>query len=299
MTGAGPRHLRIATRGSALAQWQAGHVAALVADAAPGTTCELVVVTTAADQRLATPIWELGGKGAFCKEVQAAVLDGRADLAVHSAKDLPSATPVGLLLAAVPTRADARDVLVGSTLDGLPPGAVVGTGSMRRRVQLAQLRGDLTFEGLRGNIATRLERAGEFGAIVVAKAALDRLGLSGAIAEVLEVATMVPQVGQGALAVECRADDGDAVALARKIEDADARCAVDAERAFLETLGGDCDLPAGAHAIVDHAAGAVRLTGILATPDHATVHRSEAEAGLDEPAAAGRDLARVLRALAV
>ncbi|MGH9136037.1 MAG: hydroxymethylbilane synthase, partial [Acidimicrobiales bacterium] len=188
--------LRIATRGSELALWQARHVAGLLAD-----DVELVVVETSADRRQELEIWQLGGKGAFAKEVQAAVLDGRADLAVHSAKDLPSVTPPGLHLAAVPERADPRDALVGRRLAELPPGARVATGSNRRRVQLADQRPDLTFTGLRGNIATRLRRVaeGDVDAVVVAAAALTRLGRLGEAAEVLDPSDVVPQVGQGAL----------------------------------------------------------------------------------------------------
>jgi len=164
--------LRLSTRGSRLALWQAEHVAALLTRSDPDLTIELVVVATHGDRRQDIPIWELGGKGVFVKEVQAAVLDGRADMAVHSAKDLPSITPAELVIAAVPERGDPRDALVGATLESLPPGGQVATGSVRRRAQLAALRPDLTFSGLRGNIATRLGQAQQHDAIVVAVAAL-------------------------------------------------------------------------------------------------------------------------------
>ncbi len=196
--------LRIATRGSALARWQAEHVGESLRSADPTVTVELVVVETSGDRNLEVPIWEMGGKGVFVKEVQAAVLAGQADVAVHSAKDLPAVTHDDLVIAAVPRRADARDALVGSTLDDLAAGAVVATGSVRRRAQLAWLRPDLTFAGLRGNIDTRLRRAGEYGAIVVAAAALDRLGLADRATQLLSPSVMLPQVGQGSLAVECR-----------------------------------------------------------------------------------------------
>ncbi len=170
---------------------------------------ELVVIATSGDQRRDVPVWELGGQGVFVKEVQAAVLDGRADVAVHSAKDLPSWTPEGLVLAAITERADPRDALVGTRLADLQPGAQVATGSVRRRAQLAWVRPDLTFTGLRGNIGTRLERVPDGGAVVVAAAALARLGLLDRAAEILPTAVMLPQVGQGAIGVECRAgDDG-------------------------------------------------------------------------------------------
>ena len=200
-----PRPLRVATRGSELARWQARRVAAML-----GGDVELLVITTTGDTRTDVPIHAVGGTGIFVKEVQQAVLDERADLAVHSAKDLPaSAAPEGIVLAAVPERNDPRDALVGSTLDALPAGGRVGTGSVRRRAQLAALRPDLTFGELRGNVPTRVERAGEFDAIVVAAAALERLGLEDRAAEILDPSVMLPQVGQGALAVECRTDDAE------------------------------------------------------------------------------------------
>jgi len=270
------RRLRAATRGSALALWQTEHVAALVRVAHPDVEIEPVVVETTADRRLDIPIAAMGGKGVFVKEVQAALLDGRADLAVHSAKDLPSTTVDGLALAAVPTRADPRDVLVGATLDALAPGAHVATGSARRRVQLAHARPDLRFSGLRGNIATRLQRVGEFDAVVMAKAALDRLGLTPDVVDVLDADVVVPQVGQGALAIECRADDAEVLGL------------LAAERAFLAELGGVCNQPAGAHAVVVD--GAIRLTGVLASTDERVLRRLTLEGGDGE--AIGRDLAR-------
>lgn len=281
------RTLRIATRGSPLARWQAEHVAARL-----GGPTELVVVDTNADRRLDVPIWELGGKGAFVKEVQAAVLDGRADVAVHSAKDLPSAPLAGLALAAVPERGDPRDALVGGRLADLRPGATVATGSLRRRAQLADLRPDLTFAGLRGNMATRLEKAAGFDAIVVAAVALERLALGDRIAEILDVAKMVPQVGQGALAIECRDDDEEALAALQPIEHEPSRRAVDAERAFLAELGGDCDLPAGAHAVPTVEGGSLQMEGLLASPDGHTVLRRRDEG--DAPEALGRRVARHL-----
>jgi hydroxymethylbilane synthase len=291
-------HLRAATRGSALALWQTDHVTALLAAAGRArgvdVTVEKVVVETVADARLDIPIWEMGGKGVFVKEVQAAVLDGRADLAVHSGKDLPALTPDELVVAAVPERADPRDVLVGSTLDGLPVGGLVATGSVRRRAQLAWRRPDLTFTGLRGNIATRLSKAGEFDAIVMAAAALDRLelDLSDRVVEVLETAVMLPQVAQGALAVECRGTDDVARSLLADIEHGPSRAAVDAERAFLAELGGDCDLPAGAHATL--AGGVLTVEGLLASMDGHVVLRERREVPVAEGEAAGRALARYL-----
>jgi hydroxymethylbilane synthase len=286
--------LRVATRGSALARWQADHVVALLGKVDPGIDVEVVVVETSGDRRLDVPIWEMGGKGVFVKEVQAAVLDGRADLAVHSAKDLPSTTPDGLVIAAVPERADSRDALVGATLTDLPKGSVVATGSLRRQAQLAHVRPDLRFEGLRGNMATRLDRVGRDGitAVVAAAAALDRLGVADRIAERLDVDVMLPQVGQAALAVECRLDDNDTRCALERVEHRPSRRAVDAERGFLAELGGDCALPAAAHATL--AGDSVRVRGLVATPDGATVVRHEVSGPASAGAALGRSVARHL-----
>ena len=279
--------LRAATRGSALARWQTAHIAELLGNAAD---VEPILVTTTGDRLADEPISAMGGKGVFVKEVQAAVLDGRADFAVHSAKDLPAATPDGLVIAAVPLRADPRDVLVGCRLSDLPEGGVVATGSARRRVQLRELRSDLRFAELRGNIGTRLAKAPEFDAVVMAKAALDRLGEHPPVVDVLSCEAMVPQVGQGALAVECRADNGRVCSALAAIQDPVTRREVDAERAFLATLGGDCTLPAGAHA---HVRGdKLVMRAVLADgPDG----RCHAVFGEDEDGEAlGRSLARQL-----
>jgi hydroxymethylbilane synthase len=278
--------LRAATRGSPLARWQADHVADLLegAEAAP------VVVQTTGDREHDRPLAELGGKGVFVKEVQAAVLDRRADYAVHSAKDLPSTTPDGLVIAAVPQRADPRDALVGRSLAELAAGDTVATGSARRRAQLAALRPDLAFVGLRGNIDTRLAAAEAHGAVVVAKAALDRLGRSEAIAEVLDPSVVLPQAGQGALAVECRLDDEVTRAFLAGIDHEPTHRALRAERAFLAELGGDCELPAGAYAVTDGAG--VRIEGVVAALDGTAVLRHTLTA--DDPEAVGRAVARHL-----
>ena len=279
--------LRAATRGSALARWQTAHIAELlgrVADVEP------LLVTTSGDRLVNEPISAIGGKGVFVKEVQAAVLDGRADLAVHSAKDLPAITPDGLVLAAVPTRADPRDVLVGCRLDDLPEGALVATGSARRRVQLRELRSDLRFAELRGNIGTRLAKAADFDAVVMAKAALDRLGEHPPVVDVLGCEAMVPQVGQGALAVECREDDDRVRSVLAAIQDPVTRRVVDAERAFLATLGGDCTLPAGAHAHIRDARVAMRA--VLADGPDGRCHAVVGEG--DDGEVLGQDLARQL-----
>ncbi len=239
----------------------------LVAAVPDGPGFELVVVRTRGDELADVPVASIGGQGAFVKEVQSAVLDGRADVAVHSAKDLPSTTPDGLVLACIPERADPRDALVGSALGDLAPGATVATGSVRRQAQLAWLRPDLTFCELRGNMATRVERAERAGAGVVALAALERLGLGSHVTDVLDVDTMVPQVAQGAIAVECRRDDAATRQLLQEIDDGDAHEAVTAERAFLATLGGGCTLPLGALCTGRGGDGDLALDGMLASRD--------------------------------
>jgi hydroxymethylbilane synthase len=293
-----PRVLRLATRGSPLALWQARRVAVLLA--ATGVEAEPLVVETEGDRRTDVPLAELGGQGVFVTEVQAAVARGDADAAVHSAKDLPASDGLGvagLVLAAFPERGDPRDVLVGATLDDLATGATVATGSARRRVQLANLRPDLAFTDLRGNLATRLSRVddAEVDAVVAARAALDRLGWTpptGVEVETLDPSTMLPQVAQGALAVECREDDGATRAALAAIDDVAVRLVVEAERAFLAELGGGCTLPVGAHAVAAAGGPGIRLTGMLAGGDGHVVLRHEAT-GADGPAL-GRAVARYL-----
>ena len=280
------RRLRIATRASPLALWQAERVATRL-----GQRCEVVPLESLGDRHQDLPITEIGGQGVFVKEVQAAVQRGDADLAVHSAKDLPSGPPPdGLVLACVPERADVRDCLVGRRLDRLAAGATVATGSVRRRAQLAALRPDLVFVELRGNMATRLGKVPPGGSLVAAAAALHRLGWADRIAEHLEPEVLLPQVAQGALAVECRADDAEAQELLAEIEDRGARRRVDAERAFLARLAGGCDLPVGALA-TDLGDGRLRLEGLLADP---VPYRAVAEG--DDPQALGRAVAEAVLA---
>jgi hydroxymethylbilane synthase len=276
--------VRVATRGSALARWQAQRVIELLGE--PG---ELVIVSTTGDERADTPIHTMGGAGVFVKEVQHAVLDGRADFAVHSAKDLPAEGHPDLATAFV-ERGDPRDALVGATLDGLPTGAIVATGSVRRRAQLAALRPDLGFAELRGNMDTRLGKASQFDAIVVAAVALDRLGLADRITERLEPSVMLPQVGQGALAVEWRTDDVATRRPLEAIDDSNAHRCVDAERAFLAELGGGCNLPCAAYAQRD--GEDIDLEVMLASLDGRTVLRTSG--GEHDPIPLGRALAHEL-----
>ena len=293
--GGSSRSLRLATRGSPLALAQARIVSDLIRAAGDGSETELVVVETAGDQRQSVPIHQVGGQGIFVKEVEAAVLDGRADAAIHSAKDLPASGPGSasgddpLRIVAVPERSDPRDALVGSALAALAPGARVATGSVRRRAQLAWLRPDLMFCELRGNIATRMSKVPDGGSIVVAMAALVRLGLSGDAAEVLSVATMLPQVGQGTIAVCARPDDERAASLLGPVEHGPSRVALDAERAYLAGIGGGCDLPVGAYATVTEG-GSIELEAMIASLDGHVIVREAARG--DEPHALGAELAR-------
>ncbi|MGA1555336.1 MAG: hydroxymethylbilane synthase [Ilumatobacteraceae bacterium] len=240
--------IRIATRGSAQARTQAQVVADRLR--ADGHEVDLVLVETSGDRSTA-PLHSIGGQGIFVKEVQRAVLDRRADLAVHSAKDLPTAPSPGLLIAAFTERRSAADALVGRSLADLPPGATVATGSVRRRAQLRRIRPDLTFAELRGNIQTRLDRIPAGGSIVMAVAALEILGLVDRIAEELDPSTFVPAVGQGCVAVECRDDDESVRQALSTIDHGPTRHRVLVERAFLAELGSGCSLPVGAHVLGD------------------------------------------------
>jgi hydroxymethylbilane synthase len=237
--------LRLATRGSRQALAQARAVASAI-EAATGISVEFVLIETTGDRRLDVPLHTIGGQGVFVKEVQRAVLDGRAELAVHSAKDLPSTPADGLSIAAFTARRDPRDVLVGSTLADLAPGATVASGSVRRRAQMTRIRPDLTFIELRGNIDTRLTKVPDGGAIVMAAAALQILELTDRIAEPLSIAEFVPAVGQGCVAVEVRSDDDETAELVGSVDHAATRHAVEVERAFLAELGSGCSLPVGA-----------------------------------------------------
>jgi hydroxymethylbilane synthase len=238
--------VRLATRGSPQARTQAQAVADEL-EQVTGWKTELVLVETTGDRRQDVPLHTIGGQGVFVKEVQQAVLDGRADIAVHSAKDLPSIPHGGLRLAAFLRRRDAADALVGRSLDQLAPGATVATGSVRRRAELAAVRPDLRFVELRGNIATRLGKVPGDGAIVMAVAALEVLGQTGLIAQRLDPGQFVPAVGQGCVAVETRADDEDMGALLASVDDATTRHAVEVERSYLAELGSGCTLPVGGH----------------------------------------------------
>ncbi len=263
--------LTFATRPSALARWQTQWVIRALEAAHPDLTCQEEVIVTHGDRVLNKPLPEIGGKGLFTQELEAALLAGRVDAAVHSLKDLPTEMPPGLTVGAVPRRAEARDALVsaqGYTLETLPQAAVVGTSSLRRAAQLLAVRPDLQIRPLRGNVDTRVRKAleGQYDAIVLAGAGLTRLGLTAHVSQWLPLDVMLPAPGQGALAVQCRADDADTLGLLAALDDAATRAAVDAERAFLEALGGGCAVPVAAYAEV-LPQGGLRLTGFVGASD--------------------------------
>ncbi len=277
------RPLRLATRGSDLARTQSQHVADAIT-AATGVAVELVIVRTRGDAITDRPLAEIGGKGLFTKEIEEALLDGRADLAVHSLKDLPTESPAGLTLGAIPAREDARDAIVGARLADLRHGAVVGTGSGRRALQLKVLRPDLDVRGVRGNVETRVrkQREGEYDAVVLAAAGLRRLRRDGDITEVLEVGVMVPAPGQGALGVQVREDDPVVAALVASIHDAETALTTSAERAFLAAVQGGCSVPAACHAWRDGAR--LRLRAFFSREEGVWV----SESGFCDPADAAR-----------
>lgn len=293
--------LRIATRASHLALWQANHIAELLRLSHDGLEVELVEISTQGDRDRAEPLRQFGGLGVFTSEVQNALLDGRADLAVHSLKDLPTATNEKLVLAAVPERASVYDALVfaaGSpfhTLEDLPRQARVGTGSPRRQAQLRHHRPDLVLAEIRGNVETRLRKVddGEYDAIVLAEAGLDRLGLSDRISVRLEPPLMYPAVSQGALGLECRQDDRRTQDYLWAVDDGATHSCVDAERALLRELRAGCHAPLGVFSCVD--ADHLSLRAVVLDLDGR--QRIEAEIGglLDDAEALGRQLAEELR----
>ena len=278
--------LVIATRESRLALWQAQHVAALLR-ARLGTAVELLGLTTRGDQILDRTLAKVGGKGLFVKELEAALEDGRAHLAVHSLKDVPMDLPAGFVLVAVLEREDPRDAFVSprhASLAALPQGAVVGTSSLRRAVQLRALRPDLVIEPLRGNLDTRLHKldAGGYDAIVLAAAGLKRLGLAARIRALFDAEQMLPAAGQGALGIELRADASALHAQIATLTHAPTWLATQAERAVSRTLGGSCSLPLAAHAQCD--GGVLRLRALLGDADAARARpllRAEAAAAID------------------
>jgi hydroxymethylbilane synthase len=286
--------LTIATRGSALALWQATHVQEGIAHMAS----RLEVVRTTGDHITDVPLSRIGGRGLFTRELDTAVLDGRADCAVHSLKDLPTQLAQGLTLAAVLEREDARDAWLAAdgftTIDRMPAGSRVGTSSLRRRAQLLARRPDLDVRDVRGNLDTRLAKLkdGDFDALILALAGLRRLGRADAVTQVLRSPEWLPAPGQGAVAVVARAEDTGVIQALMLLDHAETRAAVTAERALLRHLEGGCQVPIGTHACIVH--GRIRMDAVVADPDGQTVLRTSGEAGVDEAAALGIDLAQRL-----
>jgi hydroxymethylbilane synthase len=275
-----PRRLTIATRESALALWQAEHVRARLTSRYPGTAVDLLGVTTQGDRVIDRPLATIGGKGLFIKELENALREGRADIAVHSLKDVPMDMPDGFVLAAISAREDARDAFVSNRFDALsslPPGAVVGTSSLRREAQLRERHPEVRIESLRGNVHTRLRKLdeGRYGAIILAAAGLQRLGLGTRIRALLDPDVSLPAPGQGALAIECRTDRVDLVHALAPLADRGTTLATAAERAFARALGGSCQTPLAAYA--EWQEGRLWLRGLLAGRDGRNVLRGEME----------------------
>ena len=291
--------LVIGTRGSALARWQAGEVGRLLRAAHPGLEIREQIIVTAGDRQQTGPVIELGGKGVWVEEIERALTDRSVDLAVHSMKDVPAELAPGLAIVAVPTRADPRDAIVsrsGATLAALPAGSRVGTSSLRRVSQLRAARGDLAIELLRGNVDTRLRKVAEgtVDAAVLASAGLDRLGFAARIAERLDVERMLPAIGQGALAIEARADDARVVGLCRALADATAEVTTAAERALLAGLGVGCRTPVAGHATL--AGGRLMVVGLVGRPDASEMIRETVTGAPGEAAALGAALGQRLLA---
>ena len=287
--------LRIATRKSPLALWQAEHVASRLREAHPGIEVDLVPMSTQGDRIQDRSLAAIGGKGLFIKELEVALEDGRADLAVHSMKDVPGDLPAGLLIGAVLQRADPRDALItlhGKSLEDLPRGARVGTSSLRRQAQLLAARPDLRIEALRGNVDTRLRRLdeGELDAIVLACAGLIRLGWESKITARLDPKISLPAVGQGVIGIECRRNDSHALDALRVLEHAATRTAMDAERAFSGHLGGSCQSPIAAYAELQP--GGLKLDGLVAEPDGSRLLRDSLVGSAEDPTALGLALAK-------
>ena len=290
------QRLVIATRGSALALWQAEHVKARLAAVAPDLAVEFNVIKTSGDQILDVPLAKVGGKGLFVKEIEQALLDHQADLAVHSMKDVPAELAPGLALVAVSSREVPWDALCARapvTVDALPRGARVGTSSMRRQCQLLARRPDLHIAMLRGNVPTRIRKLddGEFDAVVLAAAGLTRLGLAGQITQQLPLEISVPAVAQGVLGLEARTGDARVAELIRRaIHDPAEDRRVAAERSFLARMGGSCQTPLAAHAI-DAGAGQLRIVGLCGMPDGSRILRAEHTAAAADAESLGIRLA--------
>ncbi len=290
------KKLKIGTRGSMLALWQARWVKSEL-EKKHGVDVELVIIKTTGDKITDVPLAQVGGKGLFVKEIEEALLDGRVDLAVHSMKDVPTFFPDGLGLRCITEREDARDValtLYRKKLMDLPEGAEVGTSSLRRQSQLLAMRPDFKVVSLRGNLDTRIRKleGGVYDAIIVAGAGVNRLGLSGKVTEILQPEVMLPAIGQGALGIETRIDDKETNELVGFFDHIETSCAVRAERALLKTLEGGCQVPIAAYATVR--GGSIKLSGLVASVDGKTVVKDMAEGPVQDAEKLGQALARTL-----
>jgi hydroxymethylbilane synthase len=286
---AAPRRLTIATRESALALWQAEHVRAQLTSRYRGTSVDLLGITTQGDRVVDRPLAAIGGKGLFIKELETALREGRADLAVHSLKDVPMTLPEGFVLAAISAREDARDAFVSTrydSLSALPPGTIVGTSSLRREAQLRERHPQLVVQSLRGNVHTRLRKLdeGQYGAVILAAAGLKRLGLGTRIRALLDPDESLPAPGQGALAIECRADRVDVLSALAPLADRGTTLATAAEREFSRALGGSCQTPLAAYAEWEE--DRLWLRGLLAGRDGKDVLRGELESAVVDAAEA-------------
>jgi hydroxymethylbilane synthase len=292
-----PDRLRIATRQSRLALWQAQYVAVELQKAHPHLAVDLVPMTTQGDRILDRSLAQVGGKGLFIKELEIAITEGRADIAVHSMKDVPSDMPPGMTLAAMLPRADPRDAFVSfryESFHALPQGARVGTSSLRRQCQLKYVRPDLQLLTLRGNVETRIRKLQEdqYDAIVLAAAGLIRLGLEHRITQFFDFDQSVPAVGQGIIGIECRADDERSIDLVRALNDALAWQCCEAERAFALRLQGSCQSPIAAHAQIS--GSQVRLSGVIGSPDGREIYRGVENGAVADVHAVGTALAERL-----
>lgn len=290
------RHLRIGTRGSLLAKWQAEFVRKQLF-ASAGVETEIVIIKTSGDKEQIAPLSQIGGKGIFIKELEEALLEETIDLAVHSVKDVPTDIPSRLMFPAVCRREDVRDCLVGAngaTLGSLRQGARVGTGSLRRQAQLRHIRPDLDVRDLRGNVDTRLRKveSGEYEAVMLAKAGLDRLGWSGRITETLYPEVFLPAVGQGAIGVECRLKDTEAADVVGVLDDAETRTAIIAERSLLSAVQGGCQVPLGAWARIER--GELVLEACVCSIDGLQYIKQRATSTLEQAAELGGHMATLL-----
>jgi len=286
--------LVIGSRGSKLALWQANYTQSRLES--QGLKCRIEIITTTGDRFQSGPLKEVGNKGLFTKEIEEALLDGRVDLAVHSLKDVPTLVPDGLAIVSTPEREDPRDAMVGLKLADVPVGGKIGTGSLRRMAQLSTARPDVLVQPVRGNVDTRLRKLdeGQFDAIVLAAAGLRRLGWADRIAEYLSPDVMCPAVGQGSLAFETRDDGGAAMAACRSMNHAPTYAAITAERAVLEVLGGGCQVPVGAHAVVE--GDRLRMLAVVSSPDGKTLVKRRTEGLASDAAAIGHALGEELLA---